>query len=104
MLRHPSFLFGGGMDVQEIYYTTRWEHFRKKILRRDKYLCQICKRYGRMREATEVHHIEHVEDAPEKIFDADNVISLCHACHNRQHPEKIVKATASKAREKYFYG
>lgn len=70
------------------YDSARWKHKRAVILRRDGYRCQICKRYGRAREATEVHHIKHADEFPELAYDNGNLVSLCHACHNAQHPEK----------------
>ena len=40
-----------------IYSTAKWEHTRQVILRRDKYQCQECKRYGKLREGKHIHHI-----------------------------------------------
>lgn len=84
-------------DNDAFYGSARWKRTRQKILRRDGYMCQICKRYGKLTEAAEVHHIEHLEDNPKRAFDPDNLISLCKACHRRQHPEKAT-AKASKCR------
>ena len=70
------------------YTVPRWRRKRKKILARDGYRCQQCKRYGRNVEATEVHHIKHVDQYPELAWVDSNMVSLCHACHNAQHPEK----------------
>ena len=84
------------MDIQNFYKSTRWKKKRRAILRRDKYICQECARYGRKVERREVHHIKFLEEFPELAFDNDNLISLCHACHNKKHPEKAKKATASR--------
>lgn len=70
------------------YNSTQWRATRERALRRDRYQCRICRRYGRNREAQEVHHIIPVESAPDRAFDLENLVSLCHACHNKQHPEK----------------
>ena len=86
-----SFSIGGYMTEKEFIDSKAWRKKRAYILRRDKYQCQICKRYGRMRQATEVHHIVHIEDDPSRALDASNLISLCKACHNAQHPEKMKK-------------
>lgn len=51
-------------------------------------MCKRCKRYGRLVEATEVHHIKHVDEYPELAYEDQNLVSLCHACHNHMHPEK----------------
>lgn len=70
------------------YKTKKWKHKRAAILRRDGYLCQECKKYGRKREAVTVHHIKHAETNPELVYADDNLVSLCGACHNKMHPEK----------------
>ena len=72
------------------YMDPKWRRKRKSILRRDGYRCQECKRYGRRRDATEVHHIKPVEVWPELAYKDDNLISLCHGCHNKMHPEKAL--------------
>lgn len=74
--------------MRNIYKTKAWKKKREKILKRDNYLCVECKRYGRMREATTVHHIKPYDDYPELAFDNRNLMSLCDACHNKAHPEK----------------
>ena len=84
------------------YSSHKWKAFRKRILIRDEYTCQRCKRYGRITQAREVHHIKHLEDFPELAYDPKNCVSLCKACHNMQHPEKGTKGVAiTKDRRKY---
>ena len=70
------------------YRSAKWKRFRRRIMSRDDFTCQRCKRYGRITPAREVHHIKHLEDFPELAFDPKNCVSLCKACHNMQHPEK----------------
>ena len=77
----------------QFYESTAWRHKRAKILRRDRYLCQECKRYGRKRnglpvEATLVHHIKPYEQFPELGLVETNLVSLCEGCHNKMHPER----------------
>lgn len=78
----------------EFYKTRRWMKKREKILRRDKYLCQECKRYhrhtadGNPIPAELVHHIKSYENYPELGLRDDNLISLCSSCHNKKHPER----------------
>ena len=71
-----------------IYRSRRWRNFRQSVMARDEFQCQECKRYGRIKQAQTVHHIEHAEDAPERFYDMSNCISVCNDCHNRLHPEK----------------
>lgn len=70
------------------YKSKKWEKKRKKILKRDNYQCCWCKRYGKLVEATTVHHKKHVDEYPELAYEDDNLESLCAACHNKAHPEK----------------
>ncbi len=81
------------------YTSRKWKAKRLQILRRDKYQCQDCRRYGRIREAAEVHHIKHADEYPELVWDSSNLVSLCHACHNARHPEKA-KATRERRERK----
>lgn len=86
-----------------VFYTSsKWKRFRKRILIRDDYTCQRCKRYGRLTPAREVHHIKHLEDFPELAYDPQNCVSLCRACHNMQHPEKGTKSLRNN-RDKMKY-
>lgn len=54
-------------------------------MRRDGYMCQECKRYGKMREGKNVHHVFPVEHYPEYAYKSWNLITLCIACHNSMH-------------------
>lgn len=70
------------------YKSARWKRKRERILKRDNYLCQWCKRYGRTVEASTVHHIKHADEYPELAFIDNNLVSLCTGCHNKAHPER----------------
>ena len=76
------------MDRELFYKSKAWRYRREHVLRRDGYLCQNCKRYGKRVEAVTVHHIQHLEDRPDLALEDSNLISLCNACHNKMHPEK----------------
>lgn len=69
---------------EAFYGTAAWRNVRKAALIRDHYWCCRC----RKRPADTVHHLIHVEDAPEKAMDLDNLQSICRQCHNQLHPEK----------------
>lgn len=70
------------------YHTTRWQKKREAILRRDHRTCQLCRRKGKYKRATTVHHMKHLRDHPELALTDDNLISLCSECHEEVHPEK----------------
>lgn len=82
------------MDQNPFYKTTKWKHKRERILRRDEYLCQECKRYGKTTPATTVHHIEPLDSKPDLRLDGSNLISLCDACHNKMHDRDTNELTA----------
>lgn len=81
----------------EFYKTKRWQRKRAYILRLNGYRCQDCRKYGRLTEATEVHHIKHADEYPDLAFADDNLVALCHECHNKRHPEKA-KALRDRGR------
>ena len=70
------------------YHSQRWRTVRRKALRRDKFLCVECSRYGKKTPATVVHHIKERSAYPELEYELGNLESLCEACHNKRHPEK----------------
>jgi 5-methylcytosine-specific restriction endonuclease McrA len=46
-----------------------------------------------------VHHIKPIEQYPELALVDENLESLCFACHNIEHPEKLRTPEASKRRQ-----
>lgn len=54
-------------------------------MRRDGYMCQISKRYGRMVQAQVVHHIFPREEFPEYQYEPWNLISVTIEQHHRLH-------------------
>lgn len=82
----------------DFYHSSKWIRKRSHILRRDKYMCQECRKYGKMTPATYVHHIEHLEDRPDLALVDSNLESVCLACHNKLHPEKGTRSLMSRRR------
>lgn len=79
------------MNIEEFYKSKQWRQMRAAVLRRDGYQCRRCRRYGKLRQATTVHHIKHLDEYPELALDPDNLISVCTACHEALHPEKTAE-------------
>lgn len=77
-----------------IYKTNRWKKKRAAILRRDGYLCQISKWYGKRVDATTVHHIYPVEDYPEYAWCDWNLISVSAEMHDKLHDRATGRLTA----------
>ena len=69
----------------DFYKSTKWKTKRINILKRDEYLCQECKRYGKTTGATTVHHVKPLEFNYELRLDNNNLISLCSKCHDKMH-------------------
>lgn len=90
-----AFLFEEQMKKADPFYqSAKWQRIRAAILRRDGYICQYFKRYGKMKEAETVHHIFPREDFPEFQWESWNLIALSNEAHNRMHDRNTNKLTA----------
>lgn len=65
------------------YSSAKWKRKRAKILRMDGYTDQLLKRYGRIQDATTVHHIYPAKDYPEYEWCDWNLISVSQGTHNK---------------------
>jgi 5-methylcytosine-specific restriction protein A len=64
-------------------YGPRWQRLRLRILQRDAYLCQECKRAGRLNPVGKSGHVDHIIPKREGGTDEDtNLQTLCASCHN----------------------
>ena len=62
-------------------YGYDWRKHRALFLKQNS-LCEDCASNGKYREATEVHHVQRVSDAPERRLDSSNLMALCKQCHS----------------------
>jgi len=67
------------------YKSKRWKRLRESILRRDGYMCQVSKRYGRRVPANTVHHIYPADQWPEYAWQPWNLIAVSQQVHNTLH-------------------
>jgi 5-methylcytosine-specific restriction endonuclease McrA len=67
-------LYEGGQNERVNPDYLKW---RKAVLKRDKGYCRLCHSKTRL----EVHHIYRFATYPEKRWQTDNGITLCHDCH-----------------------
>ena len=67
------------------YRSKRWERLRAAVLRRDGYMCQESRRYGKRVEATTVHHVFPREEFPEYQWEPWNLVSLAGDVHDQMH-------------------
>ena len=76
------------------YTCSRWRRKREHILRMDGYVCQITKRYGRIKPATIVHHIYPAKQYPQYQYCDWNLISVSDEGHNKLENRKTGELTA----------
>lgn len=67
------------------YRSKRWERLRAAALRRDGYMCQESKRFGKRAEATTVHHVFPRNEFPEYQWEPWNLVSLAGDVHDQMH-------------------
>lgn len=77
--------------ARAFYHSRPWKNLRELIFRRDKGLCQRCKRHGKIETGKIVHHIipltpDNIND-PAVSLNADNCELVCKACHEEAHRE-----------------
>lgn len=83
-------------NLHAFYTSGMWLGKRSEIIERDNNECQKCKSKGMYHKAECVHHKKHIKDYPELALVDVNLISLCNACHNEEHPEKLASKEAEK--------
>lgn len=71
--------------ADRFYKSARWRRLREAVLRRDGYMCQVSKRYGKRVQATTVHHVFPREEFPEYQWEPWNLISLAGDVHDEMH-------------------
>ena len=59
-------------------FSDKWKEIRKKVLKRDNYICQGCLE----NKAEEVHHKNYLHLFDELLFD---LVSVCKSCHIKIH-------------------
>lgn len=70
------------------YKSGEWKALRKKALERDLYLCQECKKVGKITPAKIVHHVKPIRVSDADKLKLENLETVCVACHNFLHPER----------------
>lgn len=89
----------GGKEAK-LRNTNDWHKKAEEIKERSKYLCANCLEKGIYNyKDLEVHHIQKLREAPERLLDDDNLICLCRSCHkladagqiDREYLEKLVR-------------
>lgn len=76
------------------YNSNKWKRLARAVMRRDGYMCQLSKRYGKSVPAEVVHHIYPVYEFPEYAYEPWNLISLSRKAHNTLHDRNTDALTA----------
>jgi HNH endonuclease len=72
-------LLAASRHINRARIGTAWRKLRDSILKRDYYLCQVCKAKGRVTAANEVDH--RTPKAKGGTDDETNLQSICTPCH-----------------------
>lgn len=64
------------------YSRAPWRKLRKRFLAKNP-LCAVCFTAGRVKAATDVHHMKPKKDHPELALTMSNLEGLCRSCHSR---------------------
>lgn len=83
-------------QADNFYKWAVWKKLRNDVLQLDNYECQNCKKKGKYKKAVVVHHVQHLKDRPDLALQIyyhgeRQLVSLCKACHEAEHPERIEK-------------
>ena len=73
------------MSGDPFYKSGRWMRLRESVFRRDGYMCQLSKRYGKFVPAEVVHHVFPRDEFPEFQWEPWNLISITHSMHQKLH-------------------
>lgn len=79
---------------RKFYKSKEWQKLRLRVLERDNYECQECKRQGRVytdkhdpdkHKRLDVDHIKEIYTHPHLALDEENCETKCVRCHNKKH-------------------
>ena len=91
--------------IYKFYQSKQWRSLRTDVMYKYHNECCKCRQVGKITKADTVHHVLHVKDYPQYALSEYvylegkkivNLIPLCNACHNIEHPEKFRKTHKRK--------
>ena len=91
----------GYLDHRPLYNTKRWRQLRERVLKRDGWVCVLCRAGGVVTAAEEVDHIEPALVALEHFWDVDNLQALCRRCHCEKTSSEKRERTLKRKRVKF---
>lgn len=75
-------------DTSPFYNTKDWNLIREKKRKTEHYECERCRRKGKHKSGTTVHHKKYLRYYPELALDINNLECLCGDCHYDEHHKK----------------
>ena len=72
------------LNAAKFYKSYAWKKLRAAKYRRNPN-CERCAKDGRETPTETIHHIQERLIRPDLALDMNNLESLCHSCHNREH-------------------
>lgn len=91
------------------YCWSKWKKCRRMVIAFDRHECVLCRAKGRYRRAEIVHHVRHLKHAPSlalSLWQEDGktrqLISVCKACHEAEHPEALRRFERAQSVEDRF--
>lgn len=82
--KNPHWLGGIAPERQAFYNSPEWLRASKIVMKRDKGICQRCKKSCKGHRDSQIHHIVPFSNK-ELRADPSNLITLCKSCHNWIH-------------------
>jgi 5-methylcytosine-specific restriction protein A len=83
-------------QYSDFYSSPEWQAVRNAAVARDKALCVLCMREGKVKPFHTVHHIIPIKDDWCKRLSLDNLICVCERHHQQLHKEMIMGQGWSK--------
>ncbi len=78
------------------YRSAEWAKLRLAALRRDGFQCTNCQTSVRGKGRSRVDHIQTIRSRPDLAWTLSNLRTLCPACDNARHSEKMRKDGVEK--------
>ena len=73
-------------DRTDVFYNSKpWRRLSRRIIRKARGECQLCRAEHRLTRAVLVHHVKSLREHPELAYEPSNLMPLCHDCHERMH-------------------
>ena len=66
--------------AKPVYRKAIWRQLRGVAMARDAYTCRICGAF----HGLQIDHIIPVQEAPHRVYDLNNLQTLCIRCHSRK--------------------